>query len=161
MVKRSRKPRHRTHYSHMDVLLASPTQPMPAASRLHAMTRFYQALDAMQTAPNPTPEDWRALSDAVNLVETMLSTGLATDEGGTKAACIEAMGQAGQRYLAGKAMRLSGPGIQAMRALLADLDELMQLMPHRDMVRVHIATEKRVAEILRGKVRPGDVVVAA
>ena len=38
--------------------------------------------------------------------------------------------------------------------------EIMAQLPHREIVKVHIATERRIAEIVRGKVKAGDVVVA-
>ena len=33
-------------------------------------------------------------------------------------------------------------------------------LPHREIVKVHIATEKRISELVRGKKKPGEVVVA-
>ena len=40
------------------------------------------------------------------------------------------------------------------------MGEIMAQLPHREIVKVHVATEKRIAEIVRGKVKAGDVVVA-
>ena len=57
-------------------------------------------------------------------------------------------------------MGFDGAGIQAMRALIADMGEIMAQLPHREIVKVHIATEKLISELVRGKKKPGDVVVA-
>ena len=152
--------RIRTHYTHWDVLMASATAPMPEKTRQSWLTRVYLALDAIERAPAPNEQDWRILSDVVNLMETMLEHGIVTDEDGIKERGKAAMAVAGARYLEGKRMGFTGEGIRAMRALVADMGEIMAQLPHREIVKIHVATERRLAEILRGKKRAGDVVVA-
>ena len=155
-----KKQKQSTLYNHLDVLFASSINPMPEATRQSWLTRVYLALESIERAPSPTEADWRILSDVVNLMETMLVHGIVTDEEGIKERGKAAMAIAGARYLEGKRMGFDGAGIQAMRALIADMGEIMAQLPHREIVKVHIATEKRIAEIVRGKVKAGDVVVA-
>ena len=149
-----------THYTHWDVLLASPVNPMPEATRQSWLTRILLALRNIEAGDKPGAEDWRILSDAVNLAETMIVHGIVADEDGIKQRGLNAMADAGARYLQGQPMRLSGDGIQAMRSLVEDIGDLMAILPHRDFVKVHRATEKRISEMLRGKRQAGDVVVA-
>ena len=47
--------------------------------------------------------------------------------------------------------------IQAVRAVLRDYAELIEVLPARTMVRCHRLTEKRILNILQGKLRPHDV----
>ena len=57
-------------------------------------------------------------------------------------------------------MGLDGPGIQTLRALLADLDEAMQALPHRALVQAHIAAARRIAALVNGaQPKAGDTVV--
>lgn len=62
-------------YTLIDVMMASPTQPLPDSHRVHQLTRMHQGLDAMEKAPTPTPDDWRVVSDCVNIMETLVTSG--------------------------------------------------------------------------------------
>ena len=68
-AKRSQRTHHVMTYGLLDTLFASPDAPMPAEKRRHQLTRMYGGLRAMETAPAPTRDDWRVVSDAVNLME--------------------------------------------------------------------------------------------
>jgi hypothetical protein len=70
---------------------------------------------------------------------------------------VTAMAKAGQRNLAGGAIRLDGLGMQAVRAVLRDYAEVIEVLPARTMVRCHRLTEKRIHDILEGRKRPHDV----
>jgi hypothetical protein len=37
--------------------------------------RMHQGLDAMEKAPEPSTDDWRVVSDAVNIMETLVTSG--------------------------------------------------------------------------------------
>ena len=63
------------HYSLLDVMMASPTQPLPESYRVHQLTRTHQGLEAMEKAPQPNTDDWRVVSDAVNIMETLITSG--------------------------------------------------------------------------------------
>jgi mRNA-degrading endonuclease YafQ of YafQ-DinJ toxin-antitoxin module len=156
-----RRPAQRPkHYTIMDELMASPTEPLPAEYRRHQLTRMYDGLAAMEQAPSPTTNDWRVVSDAVNLMETLIETmQVCEDASGLLMDAITAMAMAGRRNLAGKAIRLDGAGIQAVRAILEDYAALLDVLPARTMIRCHRLTEKRLHDLMDGKRKPHDVEV--
>ena len=168
----TRKRPPKLHYSLMHELLASDTTPMPAHNRRHQLTRMADALTEMMNAPKPGNNAWRVISDAVNLLETLVLCGEApvkdaatgrvvashwrgcdgspieiADTSGLLADAIAAMAKAGQRMFDGKPMRLDGPGITAVRAVLEDYQTALEALPARTMVRCHRMTEKRIREI--------------
>lgn len=59
--------------------------------------------------------------------------------------------------MAGGPIRLDGAGIQAVRAVLSDYADVLEALPARTMVRCHRLTEKRIHDILQGRLRPHDV----
>jgi hypothetical protein len=71
-AKRSQRTHYVMTYGLLDTLFASPDAPMPAEKRRHQLTRMYGGLRALETAPAPTRDDWRVVSDAVNLMETLV-----------------------------------------------------------------------------------------
>ena len=158
-------------YSPITVLLASPDKPMALARRRHQLTRMWGGLANMEQADQPTPDDWRVCSDAVNLVETLVRHGGGhwrdcdgdlvhiTDERGLLDDAVTALGQAGERAMAGKPLRLDAAGIQAVRAVLEDYASLLDALPERTIVAAHRVTEKRIRAILAGKNHTHDVVV--
>ena len=142
----------------LDEMMASPTEPLAQEKRQYQLLRMYEGLRALEIAPEPSTEDWRVVSDAVNLMETLiLEMKICEDASGLLMDAITAMAKAGQRNLAGGAIRLDGPGIQAVRAVLRDYAELIEVLPARTMVRCHRLTEKRILNILQGKLRPHNV----
>jgi mRNA-degrading endonuclease YafQ of YafQ-DinJ toxin-antitoxin module len=157
---RKRKPIPRPkHYTIMDELLASPTEPLPSAYRTHQLTRMYEGLHSLETAGEPSTEDWRVVSDAVNMLETLVvEMKVCDDDSGLLMDAVRALGVAGQRHKReGKPIRLDGPGIQAVRSILANYTELLEVLPARTMYRCHRLTEKRIHAILDGRTRPHDV----
>jgi mRNA-degrading endonuclease YafQ of YafQ-DinJ toxin-antitoxin module len=150
------------HYTIMDEMMASPTEPLPAEYRRHQLTRMYEGLAAMEKAPSPTTDDWRVVSDAVNLMETLIETmKVCEDTSGLLMDAITAMAMAGKRNTAGGAIRLDGAGIQAVRAILEDYAALLDVLPARTMIRCHRLTEKRLHDLLDGKRKPHDFEVTA
>ncbi len=150
------------HYTIMDEMMASPTEPLPAEYRRHQLTKMYDGLAAMETGASPTTDDWRVVSDAVNLMETLIETmKVCEDESGLLLDAITALAMAGRRNLAGAAIRLDGVGIQAVRAILEDYAALIDVLPARTMIRCHRLTETRLHELLDGKRRPHDVEITS
>lgn len=175
MNTKRRKPRAhqpRTYYTMIDELLASDSQPMPERNRTHQQRRMADALHELMHAPAPSTNAWRVVSDAVNLLETLVQHGEApvrdvatgkviashwrdcdgdpmeiADTSGLLQDAIAAMAKAGQRMFDGHPLRLDGPGIAAVRAVLEDYQAALNTLPHRTMVRCHRATEKRVKAI--------------
>jgi len=154
-----KKAAYRPRYSTWDELMASPTEPMPIAKRTHQLSRMYEGLHAIETADKPTTDDWRVVSDAVNLVETLvLDMKICEDNDGLLDDAIKALAESGRRYTkTGANIRLDAPGIQAVRSVLADYASLLEQLPERTMMRCHRLTEKRLREILDGKKTPRDV----
>lgn len=171
MTRKRRPPK--THYSLVHELFASDSAPMPAHTRRHQLTRMADALNEMMHAPRPGNEAWRVISDAVNLLETLVLCGEApvkdattgktiashwrgcdgnpveiADSSGLLLDAITAMAKAGERAFNGQPMRLDGPGLQAVRAVLEDYQTALECLPARTMVRCHRTTEKRIREIL-------------
>lgn len=131
-------------------MLANPDKPMPPSRYRHQLTRMHLALANITSGQNPTDDDWRLLADAINLVETLVLQGIAQDESGLLHDAITAMAEA--FYRAGQdsaRMRLTGPGIAAIRAVLADWGACLEQLPERTVIEAHIATDRRIAEKLR------------
>jgi hypothetical protein len=156
-----RKPTHPRTYTLLDVMTASPTEPTPAPKILHQLTRMYAGLRAIEQDDAPATDDWRVCSDAVNLMETLVTQGHVADTSGLLMDAITALALAGRRHLAGGAIRLDGPGILAVRSVLEDYAAALEQLPHRTMVACHRETERRIAEIQAGHRRPHDAEVMA
>jgi hypothetical protein len=155
-VKKKRQPRHK-RYTLIDEMMASPTEPLPKAWRVGQLTKMYDALHQLEQAPGATPNDWRLVSDAVNLVETLVEMKVCEDDSGLLMDAITALAMAGRRSKNEKSLRLDGEGIQAVRSILSDYAYLIDVLPARVMIRCHRLTEKRLHEILDGKKLPHDV----
>jgi hypothetical protein len=169
MKKQKSKTAYVYRYSLIDVMLASPSEPLNEHLRVHQLTRMHQGLESMEKSPNPQPEDWRLVSDAVNIMETLVTKGPwpdcdgdlvdITDASGLLEDAIKALAQAGNRHKSGGNIRLDGAGIQAARAVLEDYSSMLEALPARTMIQAHRQTERRIHEILSGKKKPHDVVV--
>ena len=146
-------------YTVFDELLASPIEPMPQAYRTHQLTRMYEGLHSLETADQPSTDDWRVVSDAVNMLETLVvEMKVCEDSSGLLMDAVRGLALAGQRHKReSKAIRLDGPGIQAVRAVLASYAELLEALPARTMYRCHRLTERRIHAILAGRTQPHDV----
>lgn len=149
-------------YTLVDELLASPRLPLPDKSRLHQLTVMWQGLANLETGANPTNNDWRVVSDAVNLMETFVNDmAICEDRTGLLQDAVTALAMAGKRKVAGGALRLDGPGIQAVRAVLENYADLLDVLPHRTVVRCHRMTERRMLKIMHGIRQAHDVEVMA
>lgn len=121
---------------------------------------MWDSLASIETQPNPTTDDWRILSDAVNLMETLVTMGEVEDESGLLMDGVRALAEAGRRHMQqGLPIRLDAKGMHAVRAVLEDYSYVLENLPARTMIRCHRATEKRIREILAGKKKPHDVEV--
>lgn len=142
------------------VLMASPTQPTPEPQRRHELTVMWAGLASIERAPWPTLDDWRACSDAVNYIETLVLTmRVAEDTSGLLDDASVALAGAGRRFRGGMALRLDAPGIRAVRAVLEAYEELLQALPERTILEAKRLTERRIREIVAGKRQAHDVEV--
>lgn len=149
---KKRKPNRRasTHYGPWHIMLASHDKPMRPERYRHQLTRMHLALANVTSGESPTDEDWRLIADAINLVETLVLQGIAQDESGLLHDAITAVGEAFDRAGRDSArMRLTGPGLAAIRAVLADWGACLEQLPERTVIEAHIATDRRIAEKLR------------
>lgn len=163
------KPVYIYRYTLLDVMMASPTQPLKDELQRHQLTRMHGGLEAMEKAPEPTTDDWRVVSDAVNIMETLVNNGpwldcdgdpvQIGDSRGLLQDAVTAMAMAGKRHRAGGNIRLDGSGIQSVRAVLEDYAGLLAVLPARTMIKAHRETERRIHEILMGKKKAHDVEV--
>jgi uncharacterized protein YyaL (SSP411 family) len=149
-------------YSTMDMLMADPVNPTPEKKRVHQLTRMWQGLHGLERDPNPSYDDWRVISDALNMMETLVEMGWASDPDGLINEAVTAMAIAGQRHIdVGVPIRMDGAGIQSVRGLLEDYAEALAELPERTMIHCHRKTEKRIQDILAGKIKINDVQVTA
>lgn len=156
-------------YSLFDILLASPSKPLDEPLQRHQLTRMLGGLAAIKEGANPTTDDWRVVSDAVNIMETLVNNGPwldcegdpveITDASGLLQDAVAAMAMAGKRHQAGGNIRLDGAGIHACTSVLHDYRDLLAALPARTMINAHRDTERRIHEILAGKKQPHDVEV--
>lgn len=158
-------------YTLLDEMMASPTELLPAEKRAYQLERMKFGLKSIETGDSPSPQDWRMCSDAVNIMETLVTHGVWKDCDGDDMQvedadrlipdAIHALAMAGRRSLDGGHIRLDGPGIKAVRAILEDYETMLNSLSARSIIRAHRLTERRVQEILRGRGRKTDVTVMA
>lgn len=154
-----RNKHHPIRYTMMDVMMASPDKPMEPAKRRHQLTRMWDGLASIETAPAPSTEDWRVCSDAVNLMETMVNMQIVEDANGLIDDAVTALALAGRRHMKNGVIRLDAQGMQAVRAVLEDYASVTEQISERTLIQVHRNTEKRIREILIGRKKPHDVEV--
>lgn len=148
-------------YSLLAMMMASATEPTPQFARTHQLTRMSGGLLAMVRGDSPKPDDWRVVCYAVNLMETLVISGMLEDADGTLPRATKAMTDAAIRSQQGKGIRLDAPGIEAVRGVLADYQYVLESLPHRTMLACHRDTEKRIREIHSGKRQAHDVEVTS
>ena len=129
-------------------LYANPTQPMAQEKRERQLLAMWAGLVALEKSPQPTNDDWRVVSDAINLMETLVEMGECEDASGLLADAVSAMGAAGDRAMRGLTLRLDGVGIQAVRAVLEDYAAVIAALPERTVIRAHRLTEIRIINLL-------------
>jgi hypothetical protein len=118
-----------------------------------------QGLLAMARSAQPTEEDWRVCTDAVNLLETLVEMGHMQDASGLLKDAVDALAKAGQRRFAGGPLRLDAQGLQAVKWALVDYTAALESLSHRVMVMAHRATAKRISDVQSGRMKPHDVLV--
>lgn len=159
MKKRKQLPRF--IYTLIDELCASPTRPLSEVKRTSQLAAMWSGLAALETGANPCRNDWAVCSDAVNLLETLVIDGHVEDSQGLLPDAITALAEAGKRSIKGLPLRLSGLGMQAVRAVLEDYSAMIEQLPARTMIRAHRLTERRIHGIHSGKKQAHDVEVVA
>ena len=144
----------RSNYRPKSVLTdpLSMLRPVSKERLAPVMLGFLTAIEAMRTGDHPGVDEWRSLSDAVNTVETLSIHQKKVDPAEvmpTVNAAIAAMVMASRRFKAGQGMRLDGPGLEALRDVIALYEQCATLFTEREMAMAQAETQRRVNELLR------------
>lgn len=145
----------------LDEITASPTTPLPFSKRDHQLALMHLSLEALRTADAPQKGHWEIVADCVNLLETLVEMVEIADEGGWIAEASAELAQAAKRAREGKALRLTGRGLEAVAEALEGYEMVLNERPARVVIRAHRLTEIRIHEIRTGRRRAHDVVVVS
>ena len=123
-----------TTYTHWDVLMASPTDPLPLKKRQYQMNLMRQALENCKTKPSVM--DIAALSTAVDLMNTLCDMGHLEDaDKALEDAMIALMHDS-----------FNDIEVRMFEGILEDYQMVMDNLPARVMIAAHRATEKRLGK---------------
>lgn len=136
-------------YSVMDVLMASPTEPLPEHKRVFQLLKMYEALHSLEQDPQPINYHWDTVNNALLMLEALESMGKVEDPHGLLEHGAEALGKAGFRAMEGQTLRLDGSSIPLIRGILEDYSVALNALPARVMITAHRKAEQRVMKILR------------
>ncbi len=122
-----------TTYTHWDVLLASPTEPLPLKKRQYQMDLMRTSLEHCKTESRL--EDIAALATAVDLMVTLCDMGYLEDH---DKALEDAM-------VALMHDNFNDAEVRMFEGILEDYQMVMDNIPARTMIMAHRATEKRIS----------------
>jgi len=123
-----------TTYTHWDVLLASPTEPLPLKKRQYQMDLMRKALENCKT--KPSVQDIAALATAVDLMDTLREMGHLED---SQKALEDAM-------IALMQDNFNDIEVRLFEGILEDYQMVMDNLPARTMIAAHRETEKRLSK---------------
>lgn len=123
-----------TTYTHWDVLLASPTEPLPLKKRQYQMGLMIKALENCKT--KPSVQDIAALATAVDLMDTLREMGHLED---SQKALEDAM-------IALMQDNFNDIEVRLFEGILEDYQMVMDNLPARIMIAAHRETEKRLGK---------------
>ena len=123
-----------TTYTHWDVLLASPTEPLPLKKRQYQMDLMRKALENCKT--KPSVRDIAALATAVDLMDTLREMGHLED---SQKALEDAM-------IALMQDNFNDIEVRLFEGILEDYQMVMDNLPARIMIAAHRETEKRLSK---------------
>jgi kynureninase len=123
-----------TTYTHWDVLLASPTEPLPLKKRQYQMDLMRKALENCKT--KPSVRDIAALATAVDLMDTLREMGHLED---SQKALEDAM-------IALMQDNFNDIEVRLFEGILEDYQMVMDNLPARTMIAAHRETEKRLSK---------------
>lgn len=86
------------YYTLWDELRADPVEPLPMKDRINTVGKMGDSLKALKLDPSPSVEDWRRLSDMVNMVHTLVDMGEMVDAQALLSDACEAMVKAADRH---------------------------------------------------------------
>jgi hypothetical protein len=153
--------KYKLTYSVMDAMLASPERPMKKDRQQYQLMVIRTALYSIERAENPSVEDWKIISQAINMMEMLVEMGFAKDEDGLIQDAIDSMAKAAHRYKDKNVMRFTGSEMQVIRGIIDDYQTMIENLDERTMIYCHRNTEMRLQNILKGKARPNDIRITA
>jgi hypothetical protein len=153
--------KYKLTYTVMDAMLSSPDHPMKEERRQYQLMVIRTALYSIERADKPSIEDWKIISQAINMMEMLVEMGFAKDEDGLIQDAIDSMATAAQRYKDKNVMRFTGSEMNVIRGIIDDYQTMIENLDERTMIYCHRNTEMRLQNILKGKVRPTDVRITA
>ena len=121
-----------TTYTHWDVLMASPTEPLPLKKRQYQMNLMRQALENCKT--ESSVRDIAVLATAVDLMATLCDMGHIEDN---EKALEDAM-------IALMQDKFNDIEVRMFEGILEDYQMVMDNLPERIMISAHRITEKRI-----------------
>lgn len=122
---------------------------------------FLTALEAMSRGQHPGIEDWRALSDAVNVVETLclsMHKLVPSEVMPTINRAIAGMVECSKRFKAGKGMRLDAEGLAALREVVSFYEQCLDGLTDFEMEQAKAQTQVRVLALQRAKDNRPEVI---
>ena len=123
-----------TTYTHWDVLMASPTEPLPLKKRQYQMDLMRKSLENCKTKPSIM--DIGALATAVDLMTTLCDMGHLEDHDKALEDAMVALMQD----------KFNDIEIRLLEGILEDYEMVMDNLPARTMITAHRATEKRLGK---------------
>lgn len=148
MTKRRKK--YRAKAVLMDPL--SLMRPMSDENVRGIMLSARTALADIERGRDPGPAEWRDLADALNVCETLVNMGkVAADPVliGAMKDTAASMRDGARRYDEGKGLRLSGPGLVALRMILDVYEQCLQLLTEHEIATAVEETQRIIREIQR------------
>jgi hypothetical protein len=121
-----------TTYTHWDVLMASPTEPLPLKKRQYQMDLMRKALENCKT--ESSVRDIAVLATAVDLMATLCDMGQIEDN---EKALEDAM-------IALMQDNFNDIEVRMFEGILEDYQMVMDNIPERVMISAHRITEKRI-----------------
>lgn len=132
---------------------ADADQPMPQHKREKQLAPMWSALEAIARGQHPGEDEWRDVSDAVNLIEPLWLRGhLVRDEvaGVWEEAC-HALARAGARWHERQVMRMDAAGLTAVRGCVQLYQQALEGLPERDILLAIYETRDRLRAIKSGR----------
>lgn len=155
------KKKFKYHYSHIDLLMADPVKPIDENKRKAQLELIHACLRSIEQNPEPTLQQWEIISDVVNMMETLLEMGEIQDADDLIGDAVAALAKAGSRHLEKNVpIRFDGKDLVTIRGVIEDYAMVGEHLSARTMIRAHRLTEKRVNDILSGKCKPENIVLA-
>jgi hypothetical protein len=125
------------HYTLLDELRASPTEPMPEATRRARMADIRKHFHELAYGLAPTRREWKVIAVVGNMFETMLRFKMVEDPHGILAAAQSVLIQVAEHALDNSVpVRLVGTEVAIIETLIDAYGDVLEALPHRDIIKV-------------------------